>query len=157
MRCRQRLNELPRSRAARYLLNLKMLIEQTKLITMNLLILPSLAFDIIRYHSFIAVTTNSVDVVSACPNVSTPKYFLNFRMSLEYFFSCNTFYQLHYILWTSHWNTLNQKMHMIFINPNFYKMYLVPFSYPYTYYFQTLRDSFRKYFSPVFCRTYDVV
>ena len=134
-----------------------MLIEQTKLITMNLLILPSLAFDIICYRGFIAVTTNGVDVVSVCPDVPAPKYFLNLRMSLEYFFSRNTFYQLHYFLGTSHWNTLNQKMHMIFIRSNFYKMYLAPFSYSYTYFFQTLRNSLRKYFPPVFCRTYNVV
>ncbi len=151
-------NELPRSRAARYLLlNLNMLIEQAELITIYLLILPSLAFDIICYDFFVAISTNSVDVVSACPKMSAPKYFLNFRMSLKNSLPRNTFYRLHNIFGTTHWHTLNQKMYMIFINSYFHKMNLVSFCYSYTYFLQTLRNFFRKNFSSVFCRTYDVV
>ena len=151
-------NELPRSRAARYLLlNLNMLIEQAELITIYLLIFPPLAFDIICYHFFVAISTDSIDVVSACPKMSTPKYFLNFRMSLENFLSRYAFYCLHNILGTHHWHTLNQKMHMVFINSYFHKMNLVPFTYSYTYFLQRLRNFFCNNFSPVFCRTYNVV
>jgi len=54
---------------------LKMSIKQTESIIMYLLILPSLAFDIMRYHSLIAVSSNGVDIVSAYPNMPRPNVF----------------------------------------------------------------------------------
>lgn len=138
-------------------MNLNMLIEQAELITIYLLILPPLAFNIICYHFFVAISTNSIDVVSACPKMSTPQYFLNFPMSLENFLSCYDFYRLHNILGAQHWHTLNQKMHMVFINSYFHKMNLVPFSYSYTYFLQCLRNFFCNNFPPVFRWTYNVV
>ena len=136
---------------------MKTLLEQSKLITVYYLILLPLVFDIVSYCFFIAISTNRVDVVSTRPEFSAPEYFLNFRMSQKYFSTRDALDYLNNIFRPHHRHTLYQKMHMIFINSYFYKMYLVPFSYSYTSFFQTLRDSFRKYFTSVFCRTYNVV
>ena len=136
---------------------LNMLIEQFKLISINLMILPTLAFYISRYHFFITVSPNRIDIISTRPELTTPQYFLGFRMPFEYLFPCNTFYCLNNIPWTLHRHTLYQKMHMILINSNFYKMDLVSFSYPYACLFQTFRNFFCKNFSSIFCRANNVV
>ena len=136
---------------------MNMLIEQFDLITMYYLILLSLAFYIICYGSFVAIAANGVNVISTCPEFSTPKYFLSFRVFQEYFSRRNTLYRLHNFFRPQYGHTLHQKMHMIVINSNFYKMNLVPLSYPNTYIVQTFRYCFCKYFSPLFCRAYNVV
>jgi len=83
-------NELPRSKLRGiYLLN--MIIKQLKLISINLLILPTLAFDIVGYHFFIAISSNCVDIVAARPKVAAPQQFLHLRMLLEDLSPGNTF------------------------------------------------------------------
>jgi len=149
-------NELPRSKLRGiYLLN--MIIKQLKLISINLLILPTLAFDIVGYHFFITISSNCVDIVAARPKVTAPQQFLHLRMLLENLSPCNTFYRLHNVFWTHHWYTLYQKMHMVFINSNLYKMYFIPFIYPNTYVFQCFSNVFCKNLSPVFYRADDVI
>ena len=134
-----------------------MLIEQVELITIYLLILPPLAFDVVCYYFFIAISSYGVYVVAACPKMAAPKYFLDLGVSLEYFLSCNTFYRLHNIFWTHYRYTLNQKMNVVFINSYLHEMNLVPLPYPYTNFLQALGNFFCENFSPVFCGAYDVV
>ena len=134
-----------------------MIIEQPKLITINLLILPALAFHILGYHVFIAISPNRIDIVATRPKVTAPQQFLHFRMLLENLSPCNTFYCLHNISWTHHWHTLYQKMYMVFINSNFYKMYFISLAYPNTCFFQRFSHLFRKNLSPVFCRANNMI
>jgi hypothetical protein len=136
---------------------LNMVIEQFKLITIYLLILPALTLYIGRNRFFVPISPNSIDVIPTRPEIATPQQLLHFRMPFEYLFSCNTFYGLHNVPWTQHGYTLYQKMYMFLICSNFHKMYLVPLVYPYTYIFQCFSHLFCNNLSSVFCRTDNMI
>ena len=147
--------KLPRSRAARYLNT--MLIEQFQLITIYSLILQSLILYIIRYHFFITISSYCVNIVPICPEMPSPQYFFYFPVSSKYFLARDTLDYLHCFSWRHYWNSLYQKMHMIFVNSNLHKVNLISLPYSYTDFLQCLRYLSCKNLSPVFSRAYNVV
>lgn len=102
-------------------------------------------------------TTNCINIISLCPELPAPKFRLYFRMKLENFFCCDTFYCLYYSCWTHHRYALYQKMNMIFIRPYFYEGYFIAFRYFKTNLFQALIYGLRKYYPTIFCRTYKMI
>ena len=89
--------------------------------------------------------------------MTTPKQFLYFWMPYEYLFRRYTLYDPHYLTRCFGWDTLDQKMYMVLISSNFYKLYLVSLTDSYTRLFQRLFYLLGKYLPTVFCRADDVI
>ena len=117
----------------------------------------SMVFDILFDDRFIAILTNGIKIESARPEFAAPKQFLDLRMMFEYFLCSNALNYLHNPAWWHNRNTLDKKVHMVFIWANFYKVYLVSFSYLNTYVLKWLLNSLCKYPLSVLCRTNDMI
>ncbi len=86
---------------------------------MKFLILLALIFNITRNHIFIAMFTNRTRKISITPKLPSPKLFFHIRTFLEDFSSRYTLYQRDYFRHTILWDTLHQKMNVIFITSYF--------------------------------------
>ena len=124
---------------------------------MKLFILASLPLDILLYRLLVAILPYRVCIVATRPYISSPQHHFNFRVLYEYLFCRNTFYYRNYFSHIIRWNTLHQKMNMVFVCSNLHKNYFVSLLYPTACYFQRFLNLLTKYFSSVFRRTYDVI
>lgn len=124
---------------------------------MYLIILLALILNILLYYLFIGVLTNCVNIVPACPKITTPQYLLYLRMQTKYLSACYAFYHLDNLLGRLNRNSLNQKMNVILITAYFHKLYFIPLTDLKTYLPQGYRYIFTQYLSPVFNRTCNMI
>ena len=117
----------------------------------------ALGFHICLYGIFISMTSNRIDIVSFGPKLPTPQLLFHLRVKLENLYGGDALDSLDYLAWTHRWNTLYQKMNMVFVRPNFNELNLIPLRYLKTDVFQTLINSFTKHNPPIFGRAYKVV
>ena len=113
----------------------------------------SLSFYICLYTILITMATNSINIKSFCPKLTSPKFLLYFWMKFENLLCCNAFYRLNYPCWTLHWNTLYQKMNMVIICTYLNKQNFKTLGNLKANFFQTLVNRWTEYNSSVFCRT----
>src|ERR1017187_3111458 len=120
--------------------------------------LGSLRSDILLNCIFVPMSAHRVHIVSLCPIFPTPKFLFYFRVEPQYLLRCDTLYNPDYLGRAQHGNTLYQKMDMILVRSNLYKINLVPFRYLIKAYFlQTLINCLRKYNSTILGRTYMMI
>jgi len=100
----------------------------------------TLTFYIRLYCRFIPMFTHSIYIKTFCPKLSTPELFFYFRVKSKYLFCSYALYYLNYFRGAIHRNTLYQKMNMIFICPNFYKINLITIGNTNANVFQTIVD-----------------
>lgn len=103
------------------------------------------------------MTTDSIDIVPFSPEFPTPKLLFHFWVKLEKLFGNDTFDSLYYGAWTHRWNTLNQKVNMIFVGPYFNELYLIPLRYLKADLFQRLVNGFAEYNPAIFRWAYKMV
>ena len=104
----------------------------------NCVVWLPLILEIFLDYFFIRVLAYRIDLITACPKLTSPELLLNFRMRSEYLFGCYTLYSTHNFSGSIHWNTLYQKMNMVTINPNLQKMNFISFLYPKADFFKCL-------------------
>ena len=80
-----------------------------------ILSLTTLALNIGFDRVFITVLSNSIDIKTFPPELTTPQLLLHLWVFFKEFFGCDTFNQLYNFRRAVCWNTLNQKMNMIFV------------------------------------------
>src|ERR1039457_741946 len=119
--------------------------------------LGSLRFDILLNCIFVPMSAHRVHIVSLCPKFPTPKFLFYFRVEPQYLLRCDTLYNPDYLGRAQHGNTLYQKMDMILVSSNLYKINLVPFRYLKAYFLQTFINCFRKNNSTILCRAYVMI
>ena len=113
----------------------------------------SLSFYICLYAIFISMTTNSINIKSFCPKLTSPKFLFYFWMKFKNLFCRNALYSLNYPCWTLHGNTLNQKMNVIIICANLNKQNFKTLGNLKANFFQTFVNRYVENNSTVFCRT----
>ena len=106
--------------------------------------LGSLGFDILLNCIFVPMSAHHVHIVSLCPKFPTSKFLFFFRVEPQYLLRCDTLYIPDYLGRAQHGNTLYQKMDMILVRSNLYKINLVPFRYLKAYFLQTFINCFPK-------------
>ena len=117
----------------------------------------SLRFHILLNCIFVSMSAYRVHIVTLCPKFPSPKFLFYFRVQPEYLLRCDTLYCPDYLRRAQGGNTLYQKMDMILVCSNLYKLNLIPFQYLKAYLLQTIINCFRKNNSPILCRTYIII
>ena len=112
---------------------------------------------ILWYALVIRILAHRIGIIAACPQVSSPKQFLNFFMLHKYFSGSYAFDYRHHFAHRHRGHALHKKMHMVFFHPYLHKMEFVTQGYPYAHIFQCLRYTFGEYLSPVFRRKYQMI
>lgn len=123
----------------------------------SVLFFQALVSNVLRYARFIPKLAHCVHKVSISPKLSTPKLLLNLRMLFEYLSGSQTFHCRYDLGRALRWNTLYQKMNMIFVNSYFQKENVVPFRYFKTDIFQAFINLLVEYNSAIFCRTHKMI
>src|ERR1035437_1857161 len=113
----------------------------------------TLILNIHLYNFFVCILANSINIISFSPKITAPQLIFNFWMKTKKLFCSDTFYRLNNAFHRHHWNTLYQKMNMIFICSNFNKMYFVSLCNIFTDLTQGLFNRFRQNTSSIFYRT----
>src|SRR6266404_6370802 len=89
--------------------------------------LCALVFDILLDDCLTANFSYRGNIVTVCPEFSSPQLHFDFGNLFEDFSGCDTFdHRGNLGGWIS-WNALNEKMDMVLIGTDFQKVYLVPF------------------------------
>src|SRR5680860_64125 len=117
----------------------------------------TLSLNIFLNNILVCILTNCIYIIPICPELTTPQLIFYFRMKSKKFFCCYTFYCLNYSFYRHHWNTLYQKMNMIFINPNFNKVYFKSKFNIFANFYQTVFNCLRQNTSPIFYRTNQMI
>ena len=117
----------------------------------------ALGFHICLYGIFISMTSNRVDIVSFGPKFPAPKLLFHLWMKLENLFGGDALDNLDNLTWTHHWNTLYQKMNMVFVGPNFNELNLIPLRYLKADVFQRFINCLIEHNPAIFGRAYKVV
>jgi hypothetical protein len=78
-------------------------------------------------------------------------------VKLENLYGGNALDSLDYLAWTHRWNTLYQKMNMVFVGANFNELNLIPLRNLKTNIFQRLVNGFAEYNPAILGRAYKVV
>ena len=86
-----------------------------------ILLFSSLPLYIFAYHFLIPVLPDCVDEVPFRPQLPSPQLLLHLRARQKDFSRRYTLDRLHDLLWAVHRHALHQKMHMIFVGPDFQK------------------------------------
>jgi len=84
---------------------------------------------IIAQGRFISMLTDRADVISLSPKFPTPKNLLDLRNLSEYLSGCYALDGLNHLLGAIPRNRLYQKVHMVLIDTNLQKLYLVTLRY----------------------------
>ena len=103
------------------------------------------------------MTTNRIDIVPFGPELATPKLLFHLWVKFEDLFGSDTLYCLDDLAWTFRWNTLYQKVYMVFVGPNFNELNLIPLRYLKADVFQTLVNFLRENNPSILRRAYKVV
>jgi len=118
-----------------------------------LCIIPAtLILHIITDSFFISVLSDSIGIIPACPEVSTPEEFFYFRTFDEYLFCTDRLYSSHYLSNGKHGDALNKEMDVIFICSDLDKEYFVAFTYVNTCFSKNFCYMRSEYFSPILGR-----
>ena len=75
------------------------------------------------------MTTNRIDIVPFGPEFTAPKLLFHLRVKFEDLFGSDALYCLDDLAWTFRWNTLYQKVYMVFVGSNFNELNLIPLRY----------------------------
>ena len=86
----------------------------------------ALGLHICLYGIFISMTSNRIDIVPFGPELTAPKLLLHLWVKFEYLFGGDALYSLDDLAWTFRWNTLYQKVYMVFVRSNFNELNLIP-------------------------------
>jgi len=89
----------------------------------------ALGLHICLYGIFISMTPNRIDIVSFGPKLPTPKLLFHFWVKFENLFGRDALDSLDNLAWAHRWNTLYQKMNMVFIRSNFNELNLIALRY----------------------------
>src|ERR1017187_1707212 len=119
--------------------------------------LSSLRFEILLNCIVVPMSAYRVHMVSLCPKFPTPKFLFYFGVKPQYLLHRDTLYNPDYLGRAQHGNTLYQKMNMILVSSNLYKINLVPFRYLKASFLQTFINCFRKNNSTILCRAYVMI
>ncbi len=103
------------------------------------------------------MTTNRIDIVTFGPKLTAPKLFFYLWVKFEDLFGGDTLYCLDNLAGTFRWNTLYQKVYMVFISSNFNELNLLPLRYLKAAVFQTLVNFFSESNASVLRRVNKVV
>ena len=90
------------------------------------------------------MTTNRIDIVPFGPELSAPKLFFHLWMMFENLFGRDALDRLDNLARTFRWNTLYQKVYMVFIGPYFNELNLITIRYLKADVFQTLVNFFSE-------------
>lgn len=106
---------------------------------------------------YISIMTNCINIISTRPKITASELVFNFWVKAKEFFCRYTFYRSNYYFNRNFWNALDQKMNMIFVRANFYKMDFISFRNLLTYFNQTIFNWFRQNTSSIFYRTNQMI
>ncbi len=90
-----------------------------------ILFLSPLLLNIFPNRFLVPSLANRADVVPLRPKFPSPQLLLHLGNTSKYFSRSNTPYRLYKLLRAIHRNRLNQKVNMIFICPDLYKLNLI--------------------------------
>ena len=124
---------------------------------MELMIIISLLFDIVRDRMLIAVLPYGTRKIPVRPEFPSPKLLSYLRTSPKYFTRRNAFDRRYDSCHTIRWDRLHQKMYMILIYPYFQKLHLIALLYLYTHLFQCFVHTLVEYHTSALCRKYQMV
>ena len=96
---------------------------------MDLLVFQALVFHVIFYGFLVTLGADCIDVITFCPEFSTPKHPFDLWLFLKNFSGGDAFDDLNNSGWTNGWDALDEKMNMILVGANLHKMNVVPFLY----------------------------
>lgn len=96
---------------------------QIKLLSMQLIVFFALILNILLYNFCAAILTNRIRIVSTCPETATPQCFLHFWKSVKNLSGCDAFYDPYHLFYRHRRHPLNQKMDVVFICVDLYKLY----------------------------------
>lgn len=99
---------------------------------------------------FVGILTNSIDVISTCPNRPTPQKQFCFRMKSLYFSASYRLHHLYNSIRCYRWNTLYQKVYVVIVTSYFNENYFVPFFNLLTGFFQCFFNCNGKQFFAIF-------
>ena len=131
--------------------------ERQLTVFMELMIIISLLFDIVRDRILIAVFPYGTCKIPVRPEFSSPKLFFYLGTSLEYFPCCNAFDCRYDPCHTIRWNRLHEEMHMVLIRAYLQKLQLVALLNFYAHVFHCFINAWVKYRTSVFGRKYQMV
>ena len=103
------------------------------------------------------MTTNRIDIVPFGPELTAPKLLFHLWVKFEDLFGGDALYCLDDLAWAFRWNTLYQKVYMVFIGPYFNELYLITLRYLKADVFQTLVNCFSENNPSILRRAYKVV
>ena len=124
---------------------------------MYLLILLALVLYIVSDDRLVAVLSDRIDVETACPEVSSPELFFDFRVREEQLFRNDTFDRLHHSCREHSWDALDKKVHMIFVCTNLYELYFIALADLFTRLFQGFFCRIGQYGTTIFHRAHDMI
>ena len=124
---------------------------------MNPVVFTSLATNVILNHCFIPMFPNCIHVITVCPELTSPKQFLNFRVAGEYFTRSDAFDYLGNSFWGKCWHRLEKKMDMILISANFNWVNFIALTNNLTSFFESLFYFRCKHLPAIFGRTNEMV
>ena len=131
--------------------------ERQLTVFMELMIIISLLFDIVRDRILIAVFPYGTCKIPVRPEFSSPKLFFYLGTPLEYFPCCNAFDCRYDPCHTIRWNRLYKEMHMVLIRAYLQKLQLVALLNFYAHVFHCFINAWVKYRTSVFGRKYQMV
>ena len=103
------------------------------------------------------MTTNRIDIVTFGPELTAPKLLFHLWVKFEDLFGGDALYCLDNLAGTFRWNTLYQKVYMVFVRSNFNELNLIPLRYLKADVFQTLVNFFSENNASVLRRANKVV
>ena len=124
---------------------------------MELMIIVSLLFDVIRDRMFISVLPYSTCKISIRPEFSSPKLFFYLGASSEHFPCRNAFDHRYNSRYAVRWHCLHEEMHVILIDSYLQKLHLITFLNFHAHLFYCFIHPFVKHRASVFCRKYQMV
>jgi hypothetical protein len=124
---------------------------------MYLMVRSALFLHVLLDYSFIAILSDGVRIVAACPKPSSPEHLFHLCMCAKYLPGGDTLDDLYDLLRWHHRHTLDEEMHVILIGSNLHEMDLMSFRNTHADLFEGILHCFREYLPPVLRRTYDMV
>ena len=104
----------------------RVLEEESELaIFVQLAVFVTLVLDVLPDHVLISMLAHRACEVPICPKLPTPELFLHLRATLENLARRQTLEQRYDFCDRVRRNGLNQKVHVIFVCPNLYKLHLI--------------------------------
>jgi len=116
-----------------------------------------LIFDIVSYDCLGGVQTDGVDVISACPERSTPQHPLDLRVLFENSSRRDALDRLYDVLGRCRGDRLYEQVHMIAVGADFEKVDIIAILYSKAGFSDCFDHTVGQYFPTILHRTYDVI